>query len=67
MNALTVAELRLRHAQLAEKAERLRQESHRTSGASTRAAFLARGARQYQQRADDYAALLRIVEAESNK
>ena len=62
MNPLTVAELRLRQAQLAEKAERLRQEGATTSGASPRAAFLARSARQHQVRADDYAALLRIAE-----
>lgn len=61
MNPLTVAELRLRQATLAQ-AERLRQEGATTSGASPRAAFLARSARQHQVRADDYAALLRIAE-----
>lgn len=64
MNPLTVAELRLRHAQLQHRAEQRRAEGRVTNGASARAAFLARDARMNQQMADDYASLLRIAEAE---
>lgn len=64
MNPLTVAELRLRQAQLAERAERLRQEGRTLSAVTSRSAFLARRVRLIQQQADDYASLLRIAEAE---
>jgi hypothetical protein len=64
MNPLTIAELRLRQAQLAERAERLRQEGRSLSATTPRAGFTARRVRLIQQQADDYASLLRIAEAE---
>lgn len=67
MNALTIAEIRLRHAQLTHSAERMRQEGRTLSATTMRASFLAKAARQTQQRADDYASLLRIAEAEESK
>ncbi len=62
MNALVIKELRLRHAQLDERAERLRQEQRTVSATSPRALPLGREVRAVQQRADDYAALLRVAE-----
>jgi hypothetical protein len=62
VNALTLAELRLRHAQLTEKAERLRQEGRALSAVTKQATFLARRVRQYQRMADDYATLLTLCE-----
>lgn len=67
MNALTLAELRLKQSELAHRAERLRQEARTVSSVSTRASFLARGARLAQERADDYASLLQVAEAEAQR
>jgi hypothetical protein len=65
MNPLTIAELRLRQAQLAERAERLRQD-WRCAGATTpRAAALGKEVRALQTRADDYASVLRVAEGMS--
>jgi hypothetical protein len=60
VNALTIAELRLRHAQLTEKAERERQKWQNlppTPGAIR----LGKEIKQLQQRADDYGRLLDAV------
>lgn len=67
MNALTVAEIRLRHAQHAERAERLQLEGRTISATSPRSAHNARRARLYQELADDYASLLRVAEAEGTQ
>jgi hypothetical protein len=61
MNPLTIAEIRLRHAQLAEQAERARQRGRAVSATGTQAMSLARQARLCQERADDYAALLQLA------
>lgn len=61
MQEITVKELAARHAVLEETAARARAESRLTSGTSSRALFLARKARYYQTRADDYAAVLALV------
>lgn len=61
MNALTLAELRLRHAQLTESAERLR--AHwRTLPATARAVEMGKRVKALQERADDYAAICRVAE-----
>lgn len=65
MNPLTIAELRLRHAQLAERAERLRQEWRGTSSTSPRALALGKQVTALQGRADDYAAVVRVAEGMS--
>lgn len=65
MSPLTIAELRLRHAQLSERAERLRQEWRKTSAVSNRALELGREVTALQARADDYAAVLRVAEGMS--
>lgn len=64
MNALTLKELRLRHAQLDERAERLRQEWRRlpTAVSPARAVALGKEVKDLQQRAADYAAILRVAE-----
>lgn len=60
---LTIAELRLRHAQLTERAERLRSRNRMLKATSTGSAEAARDARQTQLRADDYAHILTLLEA----
>lgn len=57
MQEITLRELDERRAHFAEMAERARAEGRVSSGASSRAALLARKARMYQERANDYAAL----------
>lgn len=64
MNALTIAELRLRHAQLQLRAERLRQQWRTMNPAGPRSLSTGKQVKQCQQQADDYASLLRIAEAE---
>lgn len=64
MNALTLAELRLRQAQLAERAERLGAQWRRmpaTAGAIT----LGKEVKALQERADDLTALIRVAEGMS--
>lgn len=57
MLEITLRELDAQRARFAELAERARAEGRVCAGASARAALLARKARLYQQRADDYTAL----------
>jgi hypothetical protein len=65
MNPLTLRELRLRHAQLDERAECLRQQWRALPAGSSpsRAVALGKEVKDLQERADDYAALLRGLEA----
>jgi hypothetical protein len=65
MNALTLRELELRRAQLAERAERLRQEWRTAPSAGPRALSLGKEVRSLQERADDLTALLRVAEGMS--
>lgn len=62
MNALTIAELRLRQAELAHKAEKLRQEWRTLPATSTRASVWGKQVKDLQQRADDYASILEGLE-----
>lgn len=61
MNPLTLAELKLRQAQLAAQAERLRQEA-RALPFGARSANLTKRVKDIQARADDYAAILAAIE-----
>jgi hypothetical protein len=65
MNALTLREIDLRRAQLAERAERLRQEWRSAPATSPRALALGKETKALQERADDYASLLRMAEGAS--
>lgn len=67
MNALTLQELRLRHAQLSHQAEKLRQEQRSIPALSPRASALARKVRDVQARADDYAAILNSIETKETR
>lgn len=64
MNPLTLKGIRLRQAQLEERAERLRQQWRALPAGSSpsRAVALGREVKDLQERADDYAALLRVAE-----
>jgi hypothetical protein len=62
VNPLTLAELRLKHAQLTERAERLRQE-WRTLPVSTKSTALGKKIKQLQEQADDYGRLLEGVKS----
>lgn len=62
MHEQTMNELRLRHAQLEEKAGRLRNEQAVCSAASTRGLVLSREVRVWQKRADDYKRIIEMVE-----
>jgi hypothetical protein len=62
MNALTLAELRRHQADLAWKAEKLRQEQRHTMATSPKALTLARQVKALQERADDYAAIIKGLE-----
>lgn len=62
MNALTLAELRLHQADLAYKAEKLRQQQRSTPAISAKASFLGKEVKAFQGRADDYAKLIAIAE-----
>ena len=64
MNPLTLAELRLRHAALSERAERLRAQ-WRTLPATARAVEMGKQVKALQERAADYAAIIRVVEGMS--
>lgn len=61
MNPMTLAELRLKHAQLVAQAERLRQEA-RALPFGNRSATLTKRVKDIQARADDYAAILTAIE-----
>lgn len=61
MNPLTIAELRLKHAQLTERAERLEQE-WRTLPPTTKAIALGRKVRSLREQAKDYGELLAAVD-----
>jgi hypothetical protein len=67
MNALTLKELRLHHAQLDERAERLRQRWRALPAGSSpsRAVALGKEVKDLQERADDIAALIRVAEGMS--
>lgn len=60
MNALTIAELKLKHAELNHRAERLRQ-NWQTLPATPSAIRLGKEIKLLQQRADDYGRLLDAV------
>ncbi|MFF5471071.1 hypothetical protein [Streptomyces achromogenes] len=60
MNALTLAELRLRHAALTERAERLEQR-WRTLPPTAKAVALGKEIKVLREQADDYKALLDAV------
>lgn len=60
MNALTVAELRLKHAQLTERAERLEQE-WRTLPHTAKAVALGKKVKALREQAADYGELLKEV------
>lgn len=62
MNALTIAELRRHQTDLAWKAEKLRQEWRTAVATSPRAASLGRQVKALQERADDYAAIIKGLE-----
>lgn len=62
VNPLTLRELQLRHAQLAERAERLRQEWRGTTSTSPRALALGKEVKALQERTEDYAAIVRVAE-----
>ena len=64
MNALTLRELELRRAQLAERAERLRQE-WRKLPTGQRALVLGKEVAALDERAGDLSALLRVAEGMS--
>lgn len=58
MNAMTVRELELKRAQLAHRAEELRQKREHTPVTNSRALALYKQIRSLQQRVDDYSRLL---------
>jgi hypothetical protein len=58
----TLSELRLKHAQLTDKAETLRAAQRGCVATSPRFLALGRQIRDVQQRADDYAAILQAIE-----
>ena len=66
MNALTLAELRLRQAALTEQAERKRQEWRTSTATSSRALSLGKQVKLLQERADDYAELVKLAEGPSD-
>jgi acyl-CoA reductase-like NAD-dependent aldehyde dehydrogenase len=61
VNALTLAELRKHQADLAWKAEKLRQE-WRTLPMGNRSATMGKQVKAMQERADDYAAIIKGLE-----
>ncbi|GAA4891125.1 hypothetical protein ACFPM3_20370 [Streptomyces coeruleoprunus] len=62
MTDLVLKELRLRHAQLEERAERLRDKWRTAPATGPRAAALGREAKQVQAHADSYALLIEKAE-----
>lgn len=67
MNALTLHELRLKQAELAERAERLRQEWRHVVPTSNKSLELGRRVKTAQERADDYTAILDVLMLASGK
>jgi hypothetical protein len=65
MTPLTLSELRLRHAQLDHRAERLRQEWRTVTATSPKAGALGRAVKAARAQADDYARLLKAAEGEA--
>lgn len=63
MNPLTMAELRLRHAQLTEKASRL-EATWRTLPTGAKSLQMGKQVKALQGRADDYARLIETVNAD---
>lgn len=61
MNALTIAELQLRQAQLSERAERLRTQ-WRGMRATQKAIDLGKEVKALDERVADYASILRVAE-----
>lgn len=61
MNPLTLHELRLRQAELACRAERLRQEWRAAPATGNKALSLGKQVRDLQERADDYARLVELA------
>jgi sigma54-dependent transcription regulator len=61
VNPLTLSELRLRHAQLDERAERLRQQWRKMRPTAV-AVDLGKEVRALDQRVADYAAIIRVAE-----
>lgn len=59
MNALTIAELRKHQADLEWKAEKLRDEQRHTMATSPRALTLGKQVKALQERANDYAEILK--------
>lgn len=66
MNALTIRELELRRAELAERAERFRQEWRRMP-TGTRASNLGKEVKDLQERAEDYRVILDVLRLASGK
>jgi len=62
MNPLTLAELKLRQAELGHRAEKLRQEQRGALATSPRALTLSRQVKAMQERADDYGRILQSLE-----
>jgi len=62
MSPLTLAELRARHAELALRAERKREEWMTATAVGPRALSLGKQVKALQARADEYASLLRMAE-----
>lgn len=62
MSPLTLAELHLRQATLAHRAERLRQQWRCAPSLGPKAKSLGQEVKSLQERADEYASLLRIAE-----
>jgi hypothetical protein len=67
MSPLTLSELRLMQADLACRAERLRQEWRTLPATGNRALSMGKQVRAYQDRADDYAAILKLVDGMTDK
>lgn len=64
MSPLTLSELRLMQADLAHRAERLRAE-WRTLPTGSRSLAMGKRVQDYQTRADDYLAIIRVAEGMS--
>lgn len=65
MTALTIAELRARHAELALRAERKREEWTTAPAVDPRALSLGKQVKALEARAAEYAAILRVAEGMS--
>lgn len=65
MTPLTIAELRLRQATLAHRAERLREQWRNAPAIGPKALSLGKQVKALQARADEYADLVRVAEGSS--